>query len=177
MLFKDYVQEELEDGYETACFTYEEDEDGIEQKVLLLVDDEFDFHEIDESSWSFMTIEHGQVWLSRHNTGVFSWNWQGAKRYVKSIFWFPQETWDEKTCKKWANYAPKDHWGNSPPKGLIAHIGAPSPEYGQVCEYNGGCCHEDRRWDGEYKPLPLIHESYEFHSLSSWGTTIRKKQH
>jgi len=177
MLFKDYVQKELKYGIMTACFIYEEDEDGIKQKVLLLVNDEFDFHEIDQSSGSFMTAKYGKVRLARHNTGVYSEeNWQGPKRHMERLYGYPQETWDEKTCKKWANYAPKDHWGNKPPKGLIANEGSSSPEYGQTCKYNGGCTHDERWYHGEYRPLPLIHESYEFHYLSSWGITIRKKQ-
>jgi len=95
---------------------------------------------------------------------------------TKTYYEYPQETWDEKTCEKWANYAPKDPWGNKPPKGLINNIGSHRAEYGQVHEYNGGCMREERWYDGEIRPLPLIHEDYEFFYLNSWGTTIRRKQ-
>lgn len=87
----------------------------------------------------------------------------------------PQETWDEKECAKRARYAPKDHWGNRPPKGLISNVGSSYPEYGQTKSYNGGTIINDKWYKSEHRPLPKIHPDYEIVVLSSWGKIIRKK--
>lgn len=95
---------------------------------------------------------------------------------AEEYYEYPQETWDEKTCKKWAKYSPPaDHWGNKDPKGLINHVGSHGAEYGQVRKYNGGCVREGKWYPGEIRPLPVIHEDYEFYYLNSWGLMIRPK--
>jgi len=88
----------------------------------------------------------------------------------------PQETWDEKECAKRARYAPKDHWGNRPPKGIIANSGSSYPQYGQTQRYNGGKVIDGEWYEAESVPLPIIPDSYEIVSLVSWGRIIRKKQ-
>lgn len=94
----------------------------------------------------------------------------------ETYYRYPQETWDEKTCKKWSRHSLPDNWGNREPKGLINHIGSHRVEYGQVREYNGGCIREGKWYQGEIRPLPIIHEKYEFYHLTNWGLTIRLKQ-
>lgn len=90
-------------------------------------------------------------------------------------FTHPQETWDEKECAKRAKYAPADHWGNKPPKGIIASDSSSYPQYGQTKRYNGGCERNGEWFEAESVPLPIIPASYEFHHLLSWGRIIRKK--
>ena len=85
-----------------------------------------------------------------------------------------QETWTEAECAKRANYAPKDAYGNTPPKGIIASNASSYPQYGQTIRFNGGRIINGEHYEAECKPLPLIPASYEFASLSSWGTIIRK---
>ena len=101
---------------------------------------------------------------------------KAVDNYPKTYYEYPQETWDEKTCRKWSKHNPADHWGNRRPRGLINHIGSHEAEYGQVHEYNGGCVREGKWYQGELRPLPIIHEKYEFYPLQTWGLTIRLKQ-
>lgn len=93
-----------------------------------------------------------------------------------NIYVHPQETWDEAKCEKAARYAPRDHWGNRPPKGLIARVGNSHPEYGQRIIYNGGCIRDNEHYAGEEIPMPAIPDSFEFVTLSSWGTRIQRKK-
>jgi hypothetical protein len=87
----------------------------------------------------------------------------------------PQENWNEAECAKRAKYAPADHWGNKPPKGLIARCGSSYPEYGKTVRYNGGKVIKGKLYEAECVPLPIIHPSYEIAILPSWGKVIRKK--
>lgn len=90
-------------------------------------------------------------------------------------FTHPREYWDEKECAKRAQQAHADHWGNKPPKGIIASNASSYPQYGQTIRFNGGCIRKGEWYEAESVPLPVIPRSYEFHKLSSWGLTIRKK--
>jgi len=92
------------------------------------------------------------------------------------IYVYPQETWDEKECAKRARYAPKDHWGNRPPAGIIAGEGSPYCGYGRYVRWNGGCVRDGKWYKAEFMPLPIIPDSYEFYYKSSWGRCIRKKE-
>jgi len=91
------------------------------------------------------------------------------------IYTHPQETWNEAKCSKMARYAPKDHWGNRPPKGIIASYSSPYPQYGQTRRYNGGKIIEGKLYDAEQVPLPLIPKNYEFVPVVSWGIRIQLK--
>ena len=88
---------------------------------------------------------------------------------------YPQETWDEAKCKKMAGFAPADHWGNRPPKGLINDYSSAYPAPGLRHRYNGGCVRDGDWWEGEEAPLPIIHPDYEIVPLSSWGDRIQRK--
>ena len=90
-------------------------------------------------------------------------------------FTHKQETWDEKQCAKRARYAPADARGNKPPKGIIARVASHRPEYGQTRRYNGGIVIGGEWYEAEHRPLPIIPDSYEFFTISSWGKAIRKK--
>ena len=95
---------------------------------------------------------------------------------VMKTFTHSQETWDKAECERRANYAPKNAFGDRPPKGIIAHCSSPYPSFGQTRRYNGGFIALDGKWyEAESKPLPKIHEDYEIFSMCSWGTAIRKK--
>jgi hypothetical protein len=87
----------------------------------------------------------------------------------------PQETWNEAECAKRARHALADHWGNKPPKGIIASNASSYPQYGQTIRFNGGTVINGEWYQAESRPLPVIPASYEFSKLSSWGTIIRKK--
>lgn len=93
-----------------------------------------------------------------------------------SIYVHPQETWDEAKCDKAARYAPKDHWGNRPPKGIISRSGSAHVQYGETLRFNGGCVRDGEWYEGERKPLPIIPDTYEIVTLSSWGLRIQRKK-
>lgn len=92
------------------------------------------------------------------------------------IYTHPQETWSFQECQRRARFAPKDAWGNRPPRGIIAASSSTHAQYGQTKYYNGGITINNVWYAGEYNPLPLIPNEFEFVSLSSWGTIIRKIQ-
>lgn len=92
------------------------------------------------------------------------------------IFVHEQETWDEKECAKRARYAPKDHWGNRPPKGIISNSGSVYCQYGDYVRWNGGITRDGKWYKAEYKPYPVIPDTYELYLLISWGKCIRKKE-
>ena len=94
---------------------------------------------------------------------------------MKELYTHPQETWDEKKCEKMSRYAPKDHWGNRPPKGIIAHSGSAYVQYGHTVRWNGGKIIEGELYESEHLPLPAIPETYEFAPLVGWGTRIQPK--
>ena len=94
---------------------------------------------------------------------------------IQDLYTHKQETWDKKECAKRARYAPKDHWGNRPPKGIIASCASVYPQYGQTTRWNGCREIDGGLYRHEHRPLPKIHKDYEFANLSSWGTIIKKK--
>jgi len=95
---------------------------------------------------------------------------------MEPLYTFPRETWDAKKCWRKARYAPKDAWGNRPPKGIIASNASSYPQYGQTIKYNGGIYIEGVLYKAVHKPLPYIPACYEFYQLPGWGTAIRRKQ-
>lgn len=90
--------------------------------------------------------------------------------YNAPLYQHPQEIWDETTCAKKARkkspYAPF--------KGYLGSFSAQPPAYGKV-RYNGGCIREGKWWQGEERPLPIVHENYEIVVIRSWGWRIKKK--
>jgi len=93
-----------------------------------------------------------------------------------STYIHKQETWSEAECMKRARHAPKDHWGNRPPPGLINHSASSYPEYGQTVRFNGGCVREGEWYQAEAVPLPVIPDGWEFVPLCSWGPRIQRKE-
>lgn len=91
------------------------------------------------------------------------------------IYTFEQEVWDEKECAKRAASAPQDHWGNRPPKGIIAYDGSCYPTYGRTMRYNGGTSINGEWYRGVRHLLPKIPDTYEFRYLISWGIIIVKR--
>jgi len=89
---------------------------------------------------------------------------------------YPQEIWHENKCAKMSRHAPKDAWGNLPPKGIIASNASSTPQYGQTIRYNGGTVIDGEWYEAVTRPLPAIPDSYEIVPLTSWGKVIRKKQ-
>ena len=87
-----------------------------------------------------------------------------------------QEVWDDKECERKARYAPKDAWGNRPPKGIISQSGSPYVQYGKTVRFNGGCIRDEKWYEGETMPMPSIPENYEIVPLTAWGLIIRKKK-
>lgn len=96
-----------------------------------------------------------------------------GKMMIKELYTHPKETWDEKKCKKMARSAPKDQWGNRPPKGIIAQSGSAYVQYGHTVRYNGGTIRDGEFYRSEYLPLPEIPKTYEFVPLIGWGTRIQ----
>jgi hypothetical protein len=92
------------------------------------------------------------------------------------IYVHPQEIWNEEECEKRAKYAPKDPWGNRPPKGIISHTSSPYIQYGDRTKNKGGVCIDGVFYAIEHKPLPKIPDSYEFLESWGWGILIRKKE-
>jgi hypothetical protein len=78
----------------------------------------------------------------------------------------PQETWDRKHCEKMSKLN----------RGLIAGSASTHPMYGQTIRYNGGTIIDGKHYDAVCKPLPNIHDHFEFVQVPSWGTYIRKKK-
>ena len=93
---------------------------------------------------------------------------------MKKLYTHPQETWDEKKCEKMSRYAPKDHWGNRPPKGIIAPSGAAYVQYGHTVRWNGGKIIDGELYEAHHLPLPAIPKTYEFVPLVGWGTRIQR---
>ena len=93
-----------------------------------------------------------------------------------NLYTHPQETWDTAECSRRARFAPVDAYGNRPPRGIIASSASTYAQYGQTVYFNGGMLVDGVLYSGEYNPLPLIPPEFEFVSLPTWGTAIRKKQ-
>ena len=95
----------------------------------------------------------------------------GATYYVHS-----QEVWSKAKCAKVAKCMDRDSLGTAGlHSGCVSPSGASYPTYGQEQLYNGGCVRDGEWYNGEIIPLPKIPASYEFYTISSWGTYIRKK--
>ena len=92
------------------------------------------------------------------------------------LYTHPQETWDKKECAKRSRYAPKDHWGNRPPAGLINDFSTAYNAPGISHRYNGGCTYEGRHYRGESTPVPVIHEDFEIVPYPGWGLRIQLKK-
>lgn len=89
----------------------------------------------------------------------------------------PQETWDEKKCERIAKHRGRDGYGSLHPyRGLVASNSSPYPGYGQTMKYNGGTTVNGEWYQAESVPLPKIPDTYEFYTISTWGTYIRRKE-
>jgi len=84
--------------------------------------------------------------------------------YNAPLYQFKAEVWDEEKCKTMARG-----------KGYLGSSASMPPQFGEI-RYNGGCCHDDKWWQGEFRPFPVIPESYEIIHVTSWGWYIRKKK-
>lgn len=85
------------------------------------------------------------------------------------------ETWDEKECESIANSTAKDGLGTPYPfKGYMGCSTSIPPKYGSI-RYNGGCVREGAWYDGEFFPLPNVHENYEILYVPCWGYRLVKK--
>ncbi len=95
---------------------------------------------------------------------------------MKPLYTHPQEIWDEKKCAKIAKHRGTDGCGaRHPYPGLVASSGSYHPTYGQTKRYNGGCTRNGEHYQAEHIPLPQIPDTYEFYTIVSWGTYLRKK--
>lgn len=83
---------------------------------------------------------------------------------------YPVEIWDEKRCKKEANYTASDGMGTKYPfKGYLGQYGFGSERY------NGCAMIDGELYSHVIKPLPVIHEDYVIVYVLSWGYRIRRK--
>lgn len=94
--------------------------------------------------------------------------------YNAPLYQHKQEVWDEAKCKKAAKHIASDGMGTKYPfRGFIGPFTA-YDHYG-VTRYNGGC-ERDGEWrQGEFRPLPQVHQDYEIVHRSSWGYVIQRK--
>lgn len=87
--------------------------------------------------------------------------------YNAPLYQHPQEIWDEKKCKKAANYTAKDGLGTRYSfKGYYSHT--------IEVRYNGGCIRNGEWYQGERKPLPKLAEGYAWYYRRTWGWQIIK---
>ena len=86
---------------------------------------------------------------------------------MKNYYRHPQETWDEKKCRRIARHHVKDGYGNpAPVPGLLS-------EYRLGCfEYNGGCIREGRHYDGEIFPEPNLPKGFVITHEPCWGLRL-----
>lgn len=94
---------------------------------------------------------------------------------IQDYYVNPRETWDRKKCEIMSKAAPKNAFGDSPPKGLINDYSSPYNAPGLKHRYNGGCIREGKHYMGELTPLPEIHPDFEIVPLPSWGDRIQLK--
>jgi hypothetical protein len=87
----------------------------------------------------------------------------------------PQETWSVAECEKARKYAPADHWGNRPPKGIIQGSADARPRYGRQ-RFNGGIIIDGEWYDGTDNPYPIVPDPYVLAWLTSWGMIITTKE-
>lgn len=89
-----------------------------------------------------------------------------------SIYYHPQETWDEDKCAQIVGSFARDPAGTLlPVRGLIGYPASRSnygSRYGRVV-YNGGCEREGRHWDGEEFPFPILPAGYSVRMADGWG--------
>ena len=78
------------------------------------------------------------------------------------------EVWDEQKCNLMSTRFAKDGIGTAYP--YPGHIGN---NFGEI-RYNGGCIRENKYWDGENIPLPIVSDGYEIVRVPSWGYRIKK---
>lgn len=84
----------------------------------------------------------------------------------------PQETWDEKTCKRLASHKAKDGCGTPYPwPGYLGSSASFPPTFGRI-RYNGGCHRQGDWWEGEEFPLPKIPPTYVIIVVPTWGWRI-----
>lgn len=98
-----------------------------------------------------------------------------------SLFQHPQQTWDAKKCEKLARRTTRNGIGTKNPyKGMVSY-GELGGHYvhGMRVRYNGGCVRgegENEKWyQGEEWPMPILAEGYEFVYTPHWGYRIVKK--
>jgi len=90
-------------------------------------------------------------------------------------FQHPAETWNKQKCEKIANSIAKDGLGTPYPfRGYIGSSTSTPPKYGSV-RYNGGCIRNEEWYQGEFFPLPIIHDSFEIIFVPTWGYRLVKK--
>lgn len=81
----------------------------------------------------------------------------------------PQETWDEKKCRKAANHTAKDGMGTPYP--FKGYIGSHQTGYGKT-KYNGGTTINGKWYQGEIKPLPQVTTGFKIITVPTWGFRI-----
>lgn len=95
---------------------------------------------------------------------------------IRSLYIHPRETWTEPQCAKLVKRRTKDAFGTLHPfPGFVSTAAGGYPGPGQTVYYNGGCIREGEWYNGEYFPLPIIPEGYDFIDLPTWGIYLRKK--
>lgn len=93
-----------------------------------------------------------------------------AVDYNAPLYQHEPEVWDEKKCAKAAKHWARDGMGTKYP--WPGYIGCTtSGQYG-THRYNGGTTINGEWWQGEVKPLPIVHEKYEIIEVPTWGYRI-----
>lgn len=88
----------------------------------------------------------------------------------------PREVWTVAECVKAAKYAPKNHWGDRPPKGIIVGSSESYPRFG-LMRFNGGIIVGDVWYSkGTNHPYPSVPEPYVLAILSTWGVIVTTKE-
>lgn len=79
------------------------------------------------------------------------------------------EKWNQKKCEQSAKHIASDGLGTKYPfKGYIGN------HYGEI-RYNGGTIKENEWWQGENRPLPIVHPDFKLTYRPTWGWQIVKK--
>jgi hypothetical protein len=78
------------------------------------------------------------------------------------------EYWDARTCERKAKHTAKDGLGTKYPfKGYIGN------HYGKT-RFNGGCIRNDKWYEGQVIPLPVIAPGFKLVHKLTWGWQIVK---
>lgn len=85
--------------------------------------------------------------------------------YNARLYQFHIEAWDEAKCKALTRKN----------KGYLGSSASCPPRFGEV-RYNGGCCHDGKWWQGEFRPFPIIPDNYKIILVPTWGWYIREKE-